>query len=620
MKNFKTKLFGASLFLLAFAASCKHDFDKLVPQSPIDTGSSAAYKKPKVLYIIADGARGESVRDANIPNLNSLIPHAIYSWNSLSDTINKDATTWADMITGVSKEKHNVLTEDFSGNALAAYPPIFDRIKSVKADFRTAVFSTSAAFKTNLAASASVSEGFSTDDALKTRMVDFVKSDNADLIIGEFSAIEAAGKASGSGFDDKYTTYKTAIETFDTQVGAILTALKSRTTYTSENWMVIITSNKGGMYTLPSDQDDKTVFSNTNINTFTIIAADEYNQTFVGKPFLGNKYVGSAPRFLGDPQKGIGQVSAEKSPYFNFGDTSSFTISMKVKKHKNPANVSRGDYYYQWPGFVGKRAEKGTNNPITDWGNDKGSPGWDFCLFQNGWRFLISGINGFTNGNEIGGLEFTGDTWHDLTAVVERKPDGSVVTSVYTDGVMGIGNRGNGAISGVPQTTPYQLAAAGNGKDVNPDNNSVLRVGYTPGQQDTGNGVSTFGKIDVELKELKIFKTAIPSNIVQQYACDQSIDESHPYYYDLIGYWPMDEGSGTKLADKGPLAADFTMSAAQDGGYTWSSFSDLICSPAATNLALLVPKNTDIPTQILSWFNISRQTSWGLDGKVWITN
>ncbi|HEY9535673.1 MAG TPA: DUF4983 domain-containing protein [Mucilaginibacter sp.] len=614
MKNFKTKLFGASLFLLAFASSCKHDYGKMVPPSPIDT-NSVVYKTPKVLYIIADGARGVSVRDANIPNLKSLIPHAIYSWTSLSDTIKTDASNWADMITGVQKEKHNVLTEDFAGNALATYPPIFQRIKSVKPTFRTAVFSASAAFKNNLTTGAAVSEGFSSDDALKTRMVDFLKTDTAQIVVGEFAGIEAAGNA--VGFDDTFPAYKTAIETFDTQVGAILTAVKNRPTYDRENWMIIVTSNRGGVY--DGAENDGTIFSNTNSNTFTIIATDTYNQTFLAKPFLGNQYTGTAPRFKGYPEKGIGQVNAEKSTYFNFGDTSGFTISVKVKKHKNPINVSRGDYYYQWPGFIGKRGKNGDPNPATGWGNNNG-PGWDFCLFQNGWRFFLSGVGSFKGGREIGGLNFTGDTWHDLTAVVERKPDGSTVTRVYTDGVMGIGNRGSGAINGIPQTTPFVLAGAGAGTDVNLDNNSPLRIGYTPGEQDGENGVSSLGKIDVDIKELKIFKAAIPDAIVKEYACDQTIDVSHPYYAYLVGYWPMGEGSGTTIADKGPVGADFTLSQAKDGGYSWESFSDLICSPVATNLALTVPKNADIPVQILSWLNISRQSSWGLDGKVWITN
>ncbi|MES2426867.1 MAG: DUF4983 domain-containing protein [Bacteroidota bacterium] len=623
MKNFKAKLLGVSLFVLTLATSCNHDFDKVVPPSKDITPPS--YKAPKVLYIIADGARGQSVRDAVIPNLSTLLPNSIYCWNSLADTTKTDATNWADMITGVKKEKHNVLTEDFAGNKLVTYAPIFQRIKSIKPTLRIAAFSASAAFKANLTGGADVSEGFTSDDALKTRMVNFLATDTASIVVGEFAGIEAAGNAAGSGFDISFAPYKTAINTFDTQVGAILTALKSRATYANENWMIIIASNRGGAYTLSAGQDDRTILSNTNANTFTIIYNAGYNQTFIPKPFVGNAYVGNSIRFLGYPEKGIGQVSTALSSNFNFGDTSGYTISIKVKKHKNPVNVSRGDYYYQWPGFVGKRGNDANNTPKTGWGDNGGSgAGWDFCLFQNSWRFFFAGKSSgpFHNGIQPKGIDFTGDSWHDLTAVVSKLPNGHATVMMYTDGVPGIVNGYGGSSTATPLTTPYDLINEGGSlaTDVNMDNNSVLRVGYTPNEQDGENSGSSFGKIDVELKELKIFKVAIPSSIVKQYACDQTLNAAHPYYPYLLGYWPMDEGTGATMADKGPYAANFTISQAQTNGARWTSFADLICSPVASDLGLLVPKNSDYPTQILSWFNISRQSSWALDGKVWIAN
>jgi len=626
MKNFKAKLFGVSLFVLTLAA-CNHSFDKVVPPSP-GSNTTAVFKTPKVLYIIADGARGTQVRDADIPNLKTLIPNAIYSWNSLADATNTtDAANWADMITGVKKEKHNVLTEDFAGNALATYPSIFQRIKSVRPTLRMAAFSASTAFKTNLTGGMDVSESFTSDDAVKTRMVNFLATDTASLILGEFAGIEAAGNSVPLGFDNTVTVnpaYKAAIGTFDTQVGAILAAIKARATYSKENWMIIITSNKGGAATILPAQNDRTIFSNPVANTFTIIYNAGYNPTFIAKPFVGNSYVGNSVRFLGYPERGVAQASPALSPNFNFGDTSDFTISVKVKKHVNPVTISRGDYYYQWPGFMGKRGQaNGTDansvTPTTGWGNSN-SAGWDFCLYQNDWRFFLSGINGFKGGVELRGMPFTGDSWHDLTAVVEKKPDGHAYVRLYTDGVLGIINQGYSIPA--PYTSPYDLNRNGaNGrKDVNLDNSSVLRVGYTPGEMDGGTGGATFGKIDVELKELKIFKVAIPDAIVTQYACDQSIDVSHPYFSYLIGYWPMDEGTGTVIKDKGPVGADLTLSQNSTNGYRWQPFQDLICSPIASNLALLVPKNSDIPTQILSWFNIARQSTWSLDGKVWIAN
>jgi len=617
MKNFKAKLFGVSLFVLTLAA-CNHKFDKVIPASPANNPKVTG-KTQKVLYIIADGARGTSVRDADIPTLKTLLPGSIYSWNSLADTGINNATNWADMITGVTRAKHNVLTENFAGNNLAAYPTIFTRIKSVRPNMRIASFSTSPAFKQYLTGGTDVAENLANDAALTSRMTDFLKTDTASIIVGEFSGIQAAGNA--SGFDNSFAPYKAAIGTFDTEVGTLLASISSRPNYANEDWMIVVTSNRGGAYTLPPAQDDKTIFSDATLNTFTIFYASTYKQTLISKPFVGNVYTGNSVRFVGDPQKGIGQVSPELSPYYNLGNTSDFTISVKLKKHKNPVNVSRGDYYWQWPGFMGKKGSGGSNlTPQTGWGGSLG-PGWDFCLFQNRWRFLVSGTGNYNNGDELAGLEFKDENWHDLTVVCQRKPDGHAYIYIYTDGVLGLCNRYNGS-QATPYVGPYDIHDTNSSlsSDLDMDNGSVMRVGYTPGEMDGGNNGNTFGKIDVELKELKIFKTSMNSADVKQYACDQTLDATNPYYPYLVGYWPFDEGSGAVVHDKGPVGADFALSQAQTGGYTWNAFSDLICSPAATNLRPQVPQNADVPAQIISFFNIARQASWSLDGKVWITN
>ncbi len=602
MKNFKYQSFiGASLFVLALAASCKSEFDKVIPGAPqVNTGVD--YKVPKVLYIIADGARGTSVRDAESVNIKSLIGNSIYTWNGLADTSKINATNWADMITGVKKEKHGVLTEDFSGNRLSQYPAIFQRIKSVNSKIRIATFAASSVFKTQLTGGADVSEALPNDEAVKSRMVDFLKTDTASLVLGEFSGVQIAGNA--SGFDNSFAPYKAAINAFDTKVGELLTAVKARPTYAKENWLIIITSNRGGKFTLPANQDDKTVFSNTNANVFTVISNPSFKNTFIGKPFLGNSFAGAAVRYKGNPEKTQGLTSAFTSPNFNFGDKD-FTVSVKIKKGKTK-NTSRGDYFYQWPSVLGKRNQAG-------WGS--GNPGWDICLFYNGWRFFGSGGTGFGDGTEIGGGDFSGDTWHDLTFTVEKKADGFRYMRLYTDGVKGVtnGSRNESSYSGPggsPQA-PVNVELKLSGQP-NFDNNAPLRVGFSDGEID-----GDFGNINVSLAELKIWKAALPEAVIKQYSCDPTMDSSHPFYDYLVGYWPLNEGTGNVMKDKaGPYTSDMTL----QGTYVWESFSDLLCSPSVTALGTLVPKNSDLPAQILSWFNIARQDSWALDGKVWISN
>jgi len=597
MKTLKARILGVSLFVLGFAASCNSEFDKVIPTAP-DLNSNIKYKKPKVLYIIADGARGVSVKDAQPTIINGLLPKSIYSWNGLNDLNTTNAANWADMITGVKKEKHRVTTEDFSGNKLAEYPAIFQRIKSIDPKIRMATFASSDVFKTNLTTGVDVSESFAgNDEAMKVRMVDFIKTDTASLVLGEFTGVDVAGKT--VGYDISFPAYRNAITDFDKRVGELIAAVKSRPTYDAENWLIIITSNKGGQYTLPATADDKTVFSNTNANTFVIFHNEAMTKpTFISKPFIGTPVTGRAIRFVGDPDKSQGLATPATSANFNFGDTSSFTISVKVKKNKNPQNVSRGDYYYQWPSILGKKARSG-------WGEKEG-PGWEFSLLDKRWRFFISGKG--WNGYEIVGTEIDGETWHDLTAVVERKPDGKKYVRIYTDGIWGVTN--NVGVTGVggsianPAKKEVELPATNN-----MDNNAQLRVGWVDGEI---NGA--FGRIDVSLCEFRVFKAALTEAVVKQYACEPSINQSHPNWKDLVGYWPMNDGTGNRIVDQGPFAADFTMS----GIYTWNTYNSLICSPSGSNLGNLVPKNSDIPTQILSWFNIARQDKWALDGKVWL--
>ncbi|MEJ7558998.1 MAG: DUF4983 domain-containing protein [Pedobacter sp.] len=603
MKNLKIQSYiGASLLIATFATSCKSDFEKVIPGAP-PVSSNVDYKVPKVLYIIADGARGTSVRDAESINIKSLIGNSIYTWTGLADTTKNDATNWADMITGVKKEKHGVISEDFAGNKLGAYPSIFNRIKSVNPKLRIASFTSSEVIKTRLTGGADISESFAgNDEAVKSRMVEFLKTDTASLVMGQFSGIEAAGKT--SGFDVSFAPYKAAINAFDAKVGEMVAAVKARPTYAKENWLVIITSNRGGQFVLPANQDDKTVFSNTNANVFTVIYNASFKPTFIGKPFLGNSFAGAAVRYKGDPEKTQGLVSDAKSVNFNFGDTSDFSISIKIKKGLTK-NRSRGDYYYAWPSVLGKKANSG-------WGAS--NPGWDFSLFYDGWRFFLSGGTDFGNGTEIAGANFSGNTWHDLTVVVERKADGFRYVRVYTDGVKGVANGPNNggsypAPNGSPER-PVSVDVKLSGKP-NMNNTAPMRVGFTPGELD-----GDFGNINVNLAELKIWKVALPESVVQQYSCDASMDASHPYYNYLVGYWHLNEGSGTTMKDLGPFEANMTL----QGTYAWESFSDLICSPTVTALGNLVPKNSDLPAQIISWFNIPRQESWGLDGKVWISN
>jgi hypothetical protein len=561
-KKYQGIVFGIMCSILAIAViSCNKDFLKALPDKNYSDTTSVAYGQRKVLYLIVDGARGVSVNSANVPNIKALLPNSIYSWVALSDPDStRDVSNWANMLTGVKKEKHLVLNDNLTGANLANYPVVLQRIKDEKPTAKMVAFSSSAIFKNNFTTGATVSELFDTDEQIKTAVVNDINTDTASLILGHFNDIDEAGAK--YGYDNSAPQYKAAIEKFDGHVGAIMDALKKRKNYQNEEWLVVIASSGGGKFAIPANQNDNTVFSNTAANTFTIYYSTRYKQRVIGKPFTGNRYLGKTVRLYGESVR----AEIDTADVFNLGDTTKFTIELKVKKNEDK---------FFWPSILGKRREWSAGHP---------SVGWVIYLEDAYWYFEMRGTKD-GDYRQCRGADLQKGRWHNLSVKCEIRA-GKRFIRTYTDG-----NFNN----------EMEITASGS-----LDNNNPLKLGFL-----NGNG---HGTPDVYVSDIRFFKVDVPDAVIGNYACETSISEGHPYYSFLAAYWPGTDGQGDKLKDVGPQARDFQLK----GDYKWEDFNDLICPPPAEALAVFVPQTTDIPAQIINWFRIPNRQSWGLDGRVWL--
>lgn len=586
---------GVFLLLTIFVAlvSCNKKFDKLLPSTAY-SDSTNTYKAPKVLYIIVDGARGWSVRDANAPNINSLIGKSIYSWYSVSDSLGNDGNGWADMLTGVTKAKHKVIDNTFAGNNLAQYPTIFSRIKTISPNSRLAAFSASAAFNTNLTAGADVNQTFAADSAVRSAVVKELGNDASTLIVGEFNGVNTAGAT--YGYDNSFPQYKAAILQFDQYLGQMLTALKARKNYAKESWLVIVTSNHGGPATIPAAQNDKTILSYPIANTFTIIYNDNYTTKLIDKPFTGNIYAGSFCRFYSTPQAtdGIYPTSYVKAitdvsrTTYNFGDTTSFTVELKVKLNSRGGTTP---YIYANPIVMGKRLSK----------TDRSTNGWAINREGNNYRFIIG--NPTTKFISVyNPVSVTDGNWHSLAFVV------------YTMFVNGVNHRYMRCLLDGANTNARPTGDTNIDGFVGIDDPTApLELGVVP----TNNGQPFDGFIS----DIRIWKAALPDATISQYSCSTTIDNTHPFYNYLIGYWPGNDGSGTVIHDQSIAHNDFNIQVVGTGTpLQWVAQNDIICPPSSTTLSALVPRNVDMPRQILSWLTIAPVDSWGLNGQVWLDN
>lgn len=571
-KNKMIRNLSLSLLIIAGLGSwmaCNKGFDRMLADKDYTDTTSSVAKEQKVLYIIIDGARGQSVRDANPPHIMSLTGHAIYCWNTVTDTLTNGLTSWADLLTGVHKEKHRVLGYDVSQSDLKDYPVIFKYIRERKPGFRIAALSSSDSLGENLITDASVNQSFGEDDAkVQAAALSELKVDSAGLVLVQYSGVDNAGAQ--YGYDISVPEYKASILQTDTYIGALLDAIQQRKDYAAENWLVVVTSSHGGPFTIPPGQDDHTILSNPKVNGFTIFYAPGYQPSFIDKPYTGNRYSGKGVELYGSDSTAVNAIVPDDNHDYDIGANIDFTVELKIKVMPGP----NGDYKYTYPSVLSKRKTF----------ND-GQVGWCIFLEQKFWQINFGQVG---QGNkQVSGADISDGTWHDIAAVIVTR-GGKRYARTYTDGNF---NR------------ETEITDKGN---LNTD--APLTMGFLPGSVNT--------PADVYITDLRMWQTALSDATIGQFACETSLPADHPNKDKLIGYWPCVDGQGGIFKDQSTILHDFKL----QGDYQWDDFSDLICPISPANIAQLMPQPVDIPRQILNWLRIAPDSKWALDGRVWTTN
>jgi hypothetical protein len=563
---------GLSFFagILLVLASCNKPFPDTRPTADGSDNAQSATRR-KVLMIIVDGAVGAEVQAANPPTMNTLTDFSIYSWDALCNYKNavvSNANGWATLLTGTESDKHAVTGADFTGNDLDEYPSLFTRIKQQKPSLFTAAYGRSADLVDSLAADADAKAAFSTDAEVKDAIVNALGSSDPDVLIAQFSDVDEAG--SNVGYSASNVAYKNAILQTDSYVNEILTAMRNRTAFSSENWMVLITSNKGSnnLYT-PAPGTQWNAFNDPNHNTFFI----NYNPRFLSqnpaKPSTIIPYIGTTPLYV-DQASSRSRV-LNPTTNIDMGASGGYTIQCKVK-------IPPGGYYY--PAILGKRASF-----------DGGQVGWVFFLEGNVWQINMS-QSGNGNRQVKGGVVADGE-WHTLTAVVRQE---GAARNVYT------------YTDGVPGTAKSNIADWGDMSSPSP-----LTAGYIPGSRFGG----SYSPNNFRITDIRLYNTDLPADYIAANYCKTDIDDSDPYKANLLGFWPAIAVSPEKeMADmsghNNPMLVD---------SYNPGSFSDItsnVCPSISPSIYATVPNSVDASFQIYQWLGIIAPPAWSLDGKSWI--
>lgn len=209
----------------------------------------------KVLFIGIDGVRSDVLAEVRTPNIDSLAAAGTFIDSILTKAQTVSGPAWSSVLTGVWPDKHLVVSNDLSTNDYAHYPDFLTRLELVDAAFATFAVLDWPPLGTTASGGPLISEaidakiningddlGYRTADSLSlaaaVKHLSDRDPDAAFVYIGypDVAAHEFGGLS---------REYMASIAVADAQVGELIAALRRRSTYKNEDWLILICTDHG---------------------------------------------------------------------------------------------------------------------------------------------------------------------------------------------------------------------------------------------------------------------------------------------------------------------------------------------------------------------------------------
>jgi hypothetical protein len=559
------------LLAITVLSSCNKDFGGITPTdvSRADTVGKSAGKR--VLYVVMDGVSGDAVQALAPATISSLLSRSVYTFQGLSDDQRSpitNATAWTNMFTGLDATKHKVLTDDFANYDMQTAPSIFTRLKQSSPSIRTVAFTTSDLFNQKLASDATEQKVLATDEQVKDATIAELTNGNPYFVAAKFHDADVAG--TNGGYDITNATYADAITKLDRYLGELLGAIQKRQGIKDENWLIVVASNKSGGPSGSTAPDN--IYNDKSRNTFLLY----YNAKFSTRNFVQpdpNSYpfVGKAVRMLSTTTSN-GQGLLANTSVGDFGTTGDYTVMIKLR--------STGSTVSQYAHLLGNMA-----NTYTDREGGLGN-GWDISCWNDSYYLNIDG--GYSISAAV---PIRNGLWQ------------AIAFKFFTDNArryVALFHNGKKLITF--DITGKNLTSAA----------APLHIG--PGKAIVNTTDSRFGG-DFQFRDLLIYNYALTDDdLIATARQDMSLSAPNPTR--LLGWWPMNEGTGAILKDMSAAKNDFNLNTAT----LWSDFNELspnIAGVITQQAYKAVPNGIDVPVLIYNWLNVSIPSDWGITGKLY---
>nr|WP_121270343.1 alkaline phosphatase family protein [Pedobacter schmidteae] len=577
MKNIKNSTNRLNTLIVAAIAmvvvlfclqGCKKYFDPpYVNEEPQD----ASKKRRKVLLVVIDGATGAEVKAIAPPKLTAMLSNSKYSWNALSDFIPSDAGTWKNIMTGVGVGKHGIVDDSFDvppnddgheHDAATSWPTLIERLQASGKIRRTSAITPWTQLDNKLLIYADQSIAVSNDLAAKDTAVVKLKSVSDDLVIVNFNEVNKAGQS--FGYSANVPEYKDAVLKTDGYIGELLDVIKGRKTYGDEEWLVVVTATHGGTGKSFGDIANR----DRERNVLTLY----YNASFKSQEII-------PPVALDGVKFTEGGITAKlagaNAAIYDLGLTGGYTLEFRLRIQA--FGTQNSTIFFK------------SNSPANT------NPGWWFI--HNGsngtWRFAIRRATGgaakTVNSADLKAVPaMVVNKWYTLAARVYMEGSKRFMV-LFQDGVKASAPL---EITGEDITTPADLFAG-------------WKTGF-------GNNTNQ------AVSNIRIWNTALPESKILEDVCADVVNSSDPYYANLIGYWPCNDGL-SHFKNYSPLAEGKDLELT--GNYIWDFLEKPTCgTPVPILPGQFALRNTDIAAQLYYWYGITIEDRWKLDGKIFLSS
>lgn len=532
-------------------------------------------KARKVLVISVDGLSGIELRKQVPQNIQRLMEHAKYTYEGIADMNTGDASTWTTLLSGKSSANHGIHGNSFeeeldeddphghnSSGTSTGYITFFLRLLEQGKNLKSFSATSVPDLDENVMSYADARILGENDEEVKAEAIDTLRKTNISFGVINFRSVNDAGVSGGFSLDNP--AYKAAIDKVDGYIGEIRDALESRANFENEDWMIVVTSNHGGL----GNEYGGGSFEERKVPIIL------YNPQFVGQEFEVPDLVNSL--LINTANGGTPAVSAANSSEYQVKNTGEYTILFKV--------LNRG--------------LAGGNTLILGKSNHAYSSvkGWHF-MYEGASKSYRVVLNDGTGGNSPAMVYGPSSkvavvgTWQTVVAKIYNEA-GKRYLKVFVDGV------------------------PGNAGEItrNPENNDV---GLIIGSGST----SSIGVFNGMINNLAFYDTALSDEEIMGFNCIGNIDPSSPSYIHLKGFWPLDEAGHKVFRNRVNTSwgADFQFT---NQIYNWNLNAIWNCLTDKEleeyNEKKQIINQYDILPQIAYWMEITPHDSWALEGKLFL--